>query len=362
MSFTIKTVDFQEMVSRAIKGSSQNKLMPLTSLMKVQVKEGKLSLVTTNMSDYLYINKKLDAEDFYAVVQTEQFSKLVSKMTSENITLDVENAILNVKGNGNYKIELPLDENGETIKYPDPVAELTFEGEATATINLATVKTILNTNKAALAVTMEVPVYTGYYVGDKVISTDTYKICGLNKKLFETPVMISPETMNLLDVMTAEKISVDFANDVILFSTEDCVVYSHKMEGLEEFAIDPISELLNQEFESSCKIDKTALIAALDRISLFVGPYDNKSITLTFTDTGIDVSSKKSNGIETIKYIESTNPVPFTCNIDIVMLLQQIKANTADSLCVQYGKDSSLKLVDGDITQIVALLNDSEQE
>lgn len=360
MSLTIKTIELQEMVSRAIKGSSQNKLMPLTSLMKVQVKDGVLSLVTTNMSDYLYIKKKVEGDDFYAVVQTEQFSKLVSKMTSENITLTLENLILNVKGNGNYKIELPVDETGDMIKYPDPVAELKFEGEATSTINLATVKTILNTNKAALAVTMEVPVYTGYYVGEKVISTDTYKICGLNKKLFENPVMVSPETMNLLDVMTAEKISVDFANDIILFSTEDCVVYSHKMEGIEDFAIEPISALLDQEFESSCKIDKNALIASLDRIALFVGPYDNKSITLTFTETGIDISSKKSNGIETIKYVESKNPVSFTCNIDITMLLQQIKANTAESIEIQYGKDSSLKLVDGEITQIVALLEDSE--
>ena len=166
MSFTIKTVELQEMVSKAVKGSSQNKLLPLTSLMKIEVKEKVLSLVTTNMSDYLYIKKKVDGDDFYAVVQTEQFSKLVSKMTSENITLTLDNAVLNVKGNGNYKIELPLDESGEAIKYPDPVAELTFEGEASSTINLSTIKTILATNKAALAVTMEVPVYTGYYVGD----------------------------------------------------------------------------------------------------------------------------------------------------------------------------------------------------
>ena len=358
---TIKTVEFQEMLNRAAKGSSHNKLLPLTSLMKVEVKNGVLWLVTTNMSDYLYIKKKVEAEDFYAVVQTEQFSKLISKMTSENVTLSVDNAVLNVKGNGNYKIELPLDESGELVKYPDPAAELKFEGEASATINLATIKTILNTNKVALAATLEVPVYTGYYVGDKVISTDTYKICGLNKKLFNEPTMVSPETMNLLDVMTAEKITVDFANDIMLFSSEDCVLYSHKMDGIEEFAIEPISALLNQEFESSCKVSKDFLIASLERIALFVGPYDNKGIILTFTQEGIDISSKKSNGIESIKYIESKNFVPFTCNVDIIVLLQQIKANTADSVEIQYGKDSSLKLVDGDITQIIALLEDSEE-
>lgn len=358
---TIKTVELQEMISRAVKGSSQNKLIPLTSLMKIQVKDGILSLVTTNMSDYLYIKKKLDAEDFYAVVQADQFSKLVSKMTSENISLTLEGSILNVKGNGNYKIELPLDETGEMITYPDPVAELKFEGEASATINLTTIKTILVANKAALAVTMEVPVYTGYYIGERVITTDSYKICGLNKKLFETPVMVSAETMNLLDVMTADQITVDFTSNIILFSTPDCVLYSHKMEGIEEFAIEPISQLLDQEFEYSCKVSKNALLSTLDRIALFVGPYDNKCITLTFTGSGIDISSKKSNGIETITYIEAKKPGDYSCNIDIVMLLQQVKAITADSIEIQYGNDTSLKFVDGEIVQISALLEDTEE-
>lgn len=356
MSLTVKTTEFQEMVARACKGSIQNKLIPLTSLMRIEVKNGVLYLVTTNMSDYLYIKKKVDADDFYAVVQTEQFSKLVSKMTSENITLSFENSVLNVKGNGNYKIESILDETGEIIKYPDPLKDVRLEGEASSTINLATIKTILTTNKAALATTLEVPVYTGYYVGDKVISTDTYKICALNTKLFEEPVMISPETMNLLDVMTAETITVDFTNDIILFSTEDCALYSHKMEGVEDFAIEPISALLNEQFESHCKIDRNGMVATLDRIALFVGPYDNKSITLTFTEQGIDISSKKSNGVETVKYIENTNFKPFTCNIDIMVLLQQLKAQTCESTELQYGNEATIKFVDGNITQVIALL------
>lgn len=358
MSLTVKTVEFQEMVARACKGSTQNKLIPLTSLMKIEVKDNILYLVTTNMSDYLYIKKKVEAEDFYAVVQTEQFSKLISRMTSENITLSLDNAILNVKGNGNYKIELLMDETGDLIKYPDPLKNIKFEGEASATINLSTIKTILTTNKAALATTLEVPVYTGYYVGDKVISTDTYKICGLNVKLFDTPAMVSPETMNLLDVMTAETITVDFAGDVMLFTTEDCILYSHKMEGVEEFAIEPISNLLNETFESTCKVNRNAMISTLDRIALFVGPYDNKSITLTFTETGIDISSKKSDGVESVKYVESNNFKPFTCNIDIIMLIQQLKANISECAEIQYGNDATIKMVDGNITQVVALLGE----
>ena len=43
-------------------------------------------------------------------VQAELFSKLVAKTTTETITLTLKESSLEVKGNGTYNIELPLDE------------------------------------------------------------------------------------------------------------------------------------------------------------------------------------------------------------------------------------------------------------
>lgn len=358
MKLSIKTVVFQEMMSKAIKGASQNKLIPLTSLMAIQLKSGKLSIITTDASNYLYIiQDKVEGDDFYVVVYAEQFSKLISKLTSDNVNIELEDKILNIQANGTYKIELPLDENGELIQYPDPVSETSITGEV-KTINLATIKTILNVNKASLAMTMEEPAYTGYYVGDKVVSTDTYKICGLKVKLFDEPVLISPETMNLLDVMTEEKIEAYIQDDILEFVTKNCIVYGHKMEGVEDYAIDAINGLLDEKFKSSCKVNKTDMLALLDRISLFVGVYDNRAITLTFTEQGIDISSKQSNGIETIKYIESKKFKAFTCMIDIVMLTDQVKANESETIEIQYGNEKSIKIVDDKVTQVIAFLDD----
>lgn len=361
MKLSIKTVVLKEMVSRAIKGASQDKLIPLTSLMAIQLTDKHLTLITTDASNYLYImHDEVEGDDFYVVVQAEQFAKLISKLTSENVTLTLDKGVLDVKANGNYKIELPLDENGELIKYPDPVAEAQLNGEV-VNINLATIKTILNTNKASLAVTMEEPAYTNYYVGDKVVSSDFVKICGLNVKLFNEPMLIAPETMNLLDVMTEEKIGVYVHEDVLEFITKDCIVYGHKAEGIDEYAIDAINGLLDEEFSSSCEISKTEMLAALDRIALFVGVTDKRAITFTFTENGIDISSKQSNGVENIKYVESNNFKPYICQVDIIMLTQQIKANSAENVCLQYGNDKSLKFVDGNVTQVLALLNEDNE-
>ena len=359
MKLILKTEKLKEMVSRAVKGVGNNKLIPLTSLMAIEVKDNKLTLITTDATNYLYITEdKVVADDFYIVVDATTFYKLVSKMTCENITLEVKTGVLNVKGNGNYKIELPLDENGGPIKYPDPVDRLDLSSATQKTINRTTVQVILETIKPALAVTLENPCYTGYHIGDGVVATDTYKIASMDVNLLGANRLVSPEFMDLLAVMINEKITVMYTDTDIVCSTPDCTVYGKFMDGIEDYAIDAIMELVNTDIDSFCSVPKNALLQLLDRLSLFVGPYDKNAIHLTFTQNGLQVSSKATNGIEIIDYIASDNFKDFTCAIDIQMLTQEVKAISNDVIELYYGEDNAIKMTDGNITIIVALLED----
>ena len=365
MKLTIKTEKFKEMVSRAIKGAGNNKLIPLTSLMAIDVKDNKLTLITTDATNYLYIiEDKIVSEDFYAVVDANTLSKLVSKMTCENISLEIKSGVwvLEVKGNGNYKMELPLDENGEPIKYPDPYSSVSLSTIDAGTINKSTIKVILETIKPALATTLENPCYTGYYMGDRVVATDTFKIASMAVKMFDEAKLISPELLDLLSVMSAEKIDVKISGTDILYVTSDCIVCGKFMEGIEDYAIGVISELADTEFASYCSVPKTALCQLLDRLLLFVGPYDKNAVHLTFTKDGLQVSSKAATGIEVINYVASENFVDFTCSIDIQMFAQEVKAISNDVIEIYYGEDNAIKMTDGNITIIIALLGDENME
>lgn len=365
MKLTLKTEKLKELVSRSVKGVGNNKLIPLTSLMAIEVKDNKLTLITTDATNYLYVvEDKVVADDFYVVVDADRFSKLISKMTCENVTLEVASGVwvLNVKGNGDYRIELPLDENGESIKYPDPVDKLDLSSAYEKTINRTTVQVILDTIKPALAVTLENPCYTGYYVGDQVVATDTYKIASMDVNLFGSKQLVSPEFLDLLSVMNSEKISVYMTDTDIVCSTPDCIVCGKFMEGIEDYAIDAIMELVNTEIDSFCSVPKNAILQLLDRLSLFVGTYDKNAIHLTFTQNGLQVSSKAANGVEIIDYVASDNFKPFTCAVDIQMLTQEIKAIDNDVIELYYGTDNAIKMTDGNITIIVALLEDDMTE
>ena len=364
MKLTMSTQKLKEMVSRSIKGVGNNKLIPLTSLMCIEVDNHLLTLITTDATNYLYIlEDEVAADDFYAVVDANIFSKLISKMTCENVSLEIKPGmnVMQVKGNGNYKIELPLDEDGQPIKYPDPCDSLT-NPDSTITINRTTMQVILDSVKPALATTLENPCYTGYYMKDKVVATDTYKIASMNVPMFDEPKLISPELLDLLSVITEEKIVMSVYGNDIVYDTSDCIVYGKFMEGVEDYAIDAISGLVDTEFDSYCSVPKNVLMQLLDRLSLFVGTYDKNAVYLTFTKEGLQVSSKAANGIEIIDYASSKNFQEFTCSIDIQMFTQEVKAIQSDMIELYYGEDNAIKMVDGNITIVVALLEDEELE
>ena len=362
MKLTMNTVKLQDMVSRAVKGASNNKLIPITSLMAIELKaDHVLTLITTDATNYLYIDEnKVEGDEFYVVVPVDVFSKLIARMTCENVTLILhpEIKILEVKGNGNYKIELPLDENGQLIKYPDP-----YKSDVSSDIklNLSTVRVILDTLKSALATTLENPCYTGYYVGDSVIATDTYKIANMDINLFNMPVLVSAELMNLLSVITEENIRVSINKDVLQFATDTCRIYGRAMEGIEDFAVEPILSLVNTEMDSQCSLNKTHLLQVLDRLSLFVGPYDKNAVRFTFTREGLEISSKASSSVEMIPYINSKDFREFTCMIDVQMITQEVKAIQTDVIEMYYGEDNAVIMKDGNITIVVALLEDEEE-
>lgn len=362
MKFTVNTTKLKDMVARSVKGASNNKLIPITGLMEISLKDGELTLVTTDATNYLYIHEKdVVGDDFSVVVPAELISKLISKVTSDNVVFNLqpELAILEIKANGEYRIELPLDEEGQLIKFPNPYRKLEY-AESTSVVHRSTIQTILAALKSSLAVTDENLCYTGYYIGDRVIATDTYKITSMDTRLLDSDRLMSPEVMMLLSVMTDEKINVRIneENHICAFVSSNCDIYSVDMDCIEDYAVDAILELVDTSYDSSCSIAKSDILSVLDRLSLFVGPYDKNAITLVFTNNGIQISSKASTGSELIPYTTSDNFKDFICTVDIQMLISMIKSQLSDAVEIQYGLDNALKMVDGNITHILSLMDD----
>lgn len=351
----IATEKFQDMVARASKGASENKLLPITSLMAFDLKDNVLTLTTTDTANTLkVIADKIEGDDMHAVVPVGLFSRLIAKTTAVEIHIKLTENSLEVLGNGTYNIPLTMDEDG-LVQFPK------YEFEkigAPQTVHLSSIKNILDINKAAIAKTIDTPCLCGYYVGDKVISTDEQVICFNDFRLLQNDVLISPEMMELLSLNTQENIDCYYSNGYFLFETPDVVLYGAEHDGKDLFPVNEITAYLDEEFKSMCKLPKILLQSVIDRLSLFIEPYDKNGAYFAFTQNGVKVTSKKSSSVEVIAYNESTNFVPFLCCVDIPMLKAQIDANPGEMIELWYGHDSAIKLVSGKVTQVIALLED----
>lgn len=362
MKLSLSTEVLKEMVVRACKGAGNNKLIPLTALMSIRCKDNALILTTTDATNYLYIIKdKIAGEDFDLVVQVDQFSKLISKLTCDKVELEVTGNALEVRGNGTYRIDIPLDD-GQFIQYPDPIAAMQLSEDDRQEVHSSTIRTVLDSCKSSLAVTLEIPCYTGYYCGDAVVTTNDYTMSSMNVDLFGKEVLVSPQFMDLLAVMTEEKFSSYVVGDDIICSSPDCIVVGKLMEGVDEFPVEGIKNYIAQDMESTCKLNKVDLLSVLDRISLFVSTYDEDAIQLTFAQDGLNVQSKQSNGVETIPYVSSDNFKPFTGAMDIRQFTNLIKSYPDDEVKFHYGSEKALKLTAGNISFVIAWLVDAPVE
>lgn len=353
MQLVVNTQKLKDMVSKSIKGASNNKLIPITQFIGIVKVANTLRLTTTDATNYLYVQDTIDEseEEFAVTVFAEQFSKIISKLTSENVSFVVKDNVLEVHGNGTYSIELPLDENGEIIKFPDPIANIK-KADSKGSVSLADIKVILDSVKPSLSTDTNSDI-ANYFIGDTALATDSYKIASFNKKLFDGEYLIAPELLDLFSVVSTDKINYKIVGDSIVFEAGDVTIYGKLMN--EEYPVDVLEKLLSEKFPSVCKINKQDFLNLLDRISIFVSKYDDKAIRLYFEKDGIIVSNKNRSSNEKIEYKDSKKHKDFDCVIDVEFLTTQIKAYASDVIEMHYGKENSIKLVDGNITQIVAL-------
>lgn len=354
----LKTKTLQEMTQKAMKGASHSKVLPLTSMLAIELKENVLTLTTTDFSNYLEIKQdKVEGADFYVVVQADIFSKLIGKLSTEEVTLTVEGNVLTVKSNGTYKLELPVDEDGSLVQFPE--YRKTLDTPYTF-IKLATLKSILTTNKASVAQDLTVPALTGYYIDEKgVLTSDSFvachnKVTGLNQAF-----MLPSQVVELFNVLDQEDVSIGVGETDVILDTPNATIYGKLLMEKDNFPVDAINDYLTTTFESKCKLPKDALLSILDRMILFVNTYDKNEVYLTFNNEGITIESKKGTGNETIKYSESVNFKPFTCCIDIEILKAQIQAQQTDVIDLYYGNSSAIKLASGAIVQLVSLSEDT---
>lgn len=350
MGFKIKTAKLKEMLTHVSKGVGNNKVLPITSFIELKLEENELYITATDMNNYITVMEDgIEGEDMVAVLPAEQFIKLVNKTTTDEITISVDGATLYVKGNGKYKIAVLEEE------YPD--WEFTGDAEVVE-LSVTDLKGVININKASLAVTMDMPCLTGYNLGERAITTDGVKMCINKVPTFSEQVLLTQELADLIGTLTADKVKVQHANGKLLFTTPNIVIFGAELAGIEDYP--ELDGILAFDYPSKCKISKLALTDILNRLNIFVSPYDNNGIKVTFGAEEITLTDRNGSNKEVLKYLENEQAGEFTCMVNIHLLTQLIGAINIEQIDLYYGNDTVIKLETDKVTQILCVMNEED--
>ena len=199
---SVPTTLLQDLVNRAAKGSTMQDIIPLSCLMQVKIKDKKLSVRTTDNTNFVTATSQstVEADDFEIVVETKLFQALISKLSKENTTLSVEGNSVTITADGTYNIPLSVDADGSRISFPEPT--FTPVG-GSKVVTPEEVRSILSLNKACKADAKEIPaIYNYYFDGSQVLTTNVFKGCKNSISVFDTAVCLPPNVVDLLSVVT----------------------------------------------------------------------------------------------------------------------------------------------------------------
>lgn len=349
----IKSEQLKTLMQKSIKGALNHKLIPITGFIMVRLADKHLTLTTTDGVNILEVSADaIEGKDLYAVVVADTFNRLIGKTTSEFVNMEITEKGFEVKGNGTYIFEMPLDEDGKvvTIARPD------FKDEKETAIDLEDIKGVLYSNKSAVAETFEVPALTGYYAdSDGVVTADGLRICKTNNKLFFTPALLSADLINLLSVFDTDDIKASWNENEMIFRSKDTTIYGRTMNEIADYPIDSIKKYFHIVFENSVKLNKNKLLEILDRLSIFTEGYDKSVLEFSFENTELTISDKEGNIWERVKYESVGTANNFTCNVDINLLTPQVRALDEELFELHYGLENAVMLTTANIKQIISL-------
>ena len=356
----IKTDVLKTMLSKAIKVCSFNKMLPLTELMEVSIQNKILSIRTTDNVTNLFLQKELeeDNEDMRVVVDATLLTSLINKTTTEFVELILTETALTVVANGVYNLDLRVDESNEIIKFPE-MKNATKEGKE---FDFKQLVTKIGICKSAVPDNMDAIELNNYYLKDNVVATNAFKVTSIPNVdvLKSEEMLISKDLGKVLIDMDLGKANYSLEDNVLTITGEGFILTSKVNQDLDKYPLDGIDMMLKEKFNHSLVVDRRKILDLLDRLSLFVAEYENNSINLTFTKDKLNITNAKKTSDEIISYVTAPGEdlTEFNCIINILHMKEQLEALPSKEITIHFGgSDRAIKVVDGDITEIISLMN-----
>ncbi|MBI4744328.1 MAG: DNA polymerase III subunit beta [Actinobacteria bacterium] len=307
MEFECLKSDLLNAIQITQKAVSSKNIIPVLSGILLQTKENQLFLDASNLEmsikNSFEINNK---EDGSTVVPARIFFDIVKNLPESNIKLKYNNEkkqlILNCD-NSEFNVNCFVMSDFPQISEEETKKEIIIEAE----------KIIRSVNKIIKAVSKDESrqTLTGIFVkiNDdemEMVGTDSYRLAVYKEKINKSnenieiilPTKILDELIKILLSEKAEKISIKFMENQVIFKFKNICIFSRIIEG----QFPNYNQLIPENNKINLKINRQILIDVVKRVSLF--SQGNNPIKLFLKDKRITVSAVSQELGEAVEYIE----------------------------------------------------------
>jgi hypothetical protein len=367
--FIIRSEDLKEVCSKILTAVDSTELSLVTETLELFAIGDVLTVSVTNREYYAEVNFKLeDVQAFHATVNAMLFLKLVSQITTDTITLSVEDNALIVKGNGTYK--LPLIFDGDNLL---SLPKIEIENPtATFPVSADTLNSILKFNSKELTKgTISKPVQKLYYMDELGAITFTSGAC-VNSFSLPQPikVLLNGRLVKLFKLFKEgnveftlgyDAISDDIIQTKVRFSNGEVTItaiLSCDDTLINSVPVKSIRGRANNDYPYSINISKAALLQTINRLTLFnntenafVKPYG----TFEFGSESVTVYDSKHENCEEIDYTNETSKVDgvYEAVFNLSDLKTTLETCVEPYLCMSFGDGSAMVISRGNVKNVL---------
>lgn len=365
----LKTSVFRDMLNKAVKVCTFNKMLPLTGLVEIEFNEKGISMKTTDNITTLIVTEPVEGlEPVRVVVDASIITALVNKITTDEIELVISNSSLTITGNGVYNLEIRVDESGEVVVLPAIDQELANKAEKE--FDFKGIAERLSICNSAIAVGEDEKELKNYYLKDVIVATDQTKVSTVTNvdAMKDDELFIREEFGGYLISLGFIKAKYIVSGEKLVIVGENFVLSTtmilEQSENFKNSTLLGVKGLLDYNYVNRVKLKKAEILDLLDRAGLFISEYDNKSINFTFLDNEVKVTNLKGTCDEVLTYEEKAlaeNFVEITAVLNIEWLKQLLSVLPGEVIEFQFDNtDRAIKIVDGNITQIISIMGSQD--
>lgn len=343
---TTKTSLIASALNKVSKGASNDKSFPITSLIGIIKKDNKLYFRSTDKRNELQVCVEVDSgEDFNISVNATLMVNLVNKITSGDMSFEINESTLIITGDGKYKIPIVTDSEGfVTFDFieVDKNSEL-------MSIDIEPLKAVFELNNAIISKkNIYPPILENYCFSDSILTSDGDLICSTGVDLFKSKnILINVSTINLLQQISDKSISVLFTANSVYFITDTTVLKSIVSYDVSEYPIEESIGYFAETVGMCCTVPTGLMCSTLDRLGLFLDDYvDSGDVMIDFSKTSLSLKSVQNSAEEVINYTKQSNTdEDFRAFLSLASLKKALDNWPEDTVTIRYGNASLIILV-----------------